>query len=426
MRTKIKKERVGVGKSSSSSDTRHAHLAKVLCLLAAVVIWLYVMNVENPDYEQTIESVPVTIINSEEIEIDNSLTIYSGYDVKINATVQGRKNLVSNITADDIKLMADVSGITEAGKYTLDIKAVIPDGVKLVSMSSDTITVFIDKKESIDVELGYEFTNFILETGSGFSLGEPVISVDTVTVTGPSRYLADISRAVAKISVLERVSSSMTVYCDITLVDSDGDTVTNPYVSKNPSTAKVEIPVYAEKDVPLTVEYKYGYFNDDNVDIKILPETIKVKGDASVITALDSIVIMAINEKKVTKDVDVSTVTLSMPEGVENVDNVQSATVTISQVGTTTRTMALVIDKDDIINSNGVEYELLSDTVNVTFRGKATDLFALSPMNVKVTIDLSSYTSSFTGVVTIPLEINIRSSGVVYEIGEYNVQVKIY
>jgi hypothetical protein len=62
----------------------------------------------------------------------------------------------------------------------------------------------------------------------------------------------------------------------------------------------------------------------------------------------------------------------------------------------------------------------------VTFRGKATDLFALSPMNVKVTIDLSSYTSSFTGVVTIPLEINIRSSGVVYEIGEYNVQVKIY
>ena len=69
MRTKIKKERVGVGKSSSSSDTRHAHLAKVLCLLAAVVIWLYVMNVENPDYEQTIESVPVKIINSEEIEI---------------------------------------------------------------------------------------------------------------------------------------------------------------------------------------------------------------------------------------------------------------------------------------------------------------------------------------------------------------------
>ena len=59
--------------------------------------------------------------------------------------------------------MADVSGITEAGKYTLDIKAVIPDGVKLVSMSSDTITVFIDKKESIDVELGYEFTKFILE-----------------------------------------------------------------------------------------------------------------------------------------------------------------------------------------------------------------------------------------------------------------------
>lgn len=426
MRTTIKKERVDIRTSGSSSDMRHAHLAKFLCILAAVVIWLYVMNVENPDYEQTIESVPVTIINAEEIEINNSLTIYSGYDVTVNVTVQGRKNLVSDITADDIKLTADVSGIKEAGTYALDIKSDIPDGVKLVSMSSDTITVFIDKKESIEVELGYEFTNFILESGSGFSLGEPVISVDTVTVTGPSRYLADISRAVVNISVLERVSSSMTVYCDITLVDSDGDTVTNPYVSKNPSTAKVEIPVYAEKDVPLTVDYKYGYFNDDNVDIKISPETIRVKGDASVITALDSIAIMTINEKKVTNDVDVSTVTLSMPEGVENVDNVQSATVTISQVGMTTRTMSLVINNDEIVNPNGVEYELLSDTVNVTFRGKAPDLYALTPMNVKATINLSSYASTFTGVVTVPLEISIRSSGVVYEIGEYNVQVKIF
>lgn len=135
---------------------------------------------------------------------------------------------------------------------------------------------------------------------------------------------------------------------------------------------------------------------------------------------------MTINEKKVTKDVDVSTVTLSMPEGVENVDNVQSATVTISQVGTSTRTMSLTIDEDDIVNPNGVDYELLSDTVNVTFRGKAPDLYALSPINVKATIDLSSYSSTFTGVVTVPLEISIRSSGIVYEVGEYNVQVNIY
>ena len=243
MRTKIKKERVGVGKSSSSSDTRHAHLAKVLCILAAVVIWLYVMNVENPDYEQTIESVPVTIVNAEEIELDNSLTIYSGYDVKVNVTVQGRKNLVSKITADDIKLTADVSGIKEAGTYTLNIKADIPDGVKLVSMSR-YYTVFIDKKSRFRLTW-IRVYELILESGSVFLWGTGYICRHRHSYR-PIRYLADISRAVVKISVLERVSSSMTVYCDITLVDSDGDTVTNP-ISANPSTAKVEIPVYAEK-----------------------------------------------------------------------------------------------------------------------------------------------------------------------------------
>ncbi|HOQ14738.1 MAG TPA: hypothetical protein PKZ58_06610, partial [Bacillota bacterium] len=61
MRTLVNKKRADY-KTSGSSDLRHAHLAKVLCILAAVVIWLYVMNVENPDYEQTIESVPVTIV----------------------------------------------------------------------------------------------------------------------------------------------------------------------------------------------------------------------------------------------------------------------------------------------------------------------------------------------------------------------------
>ena len=38
-------------------------LPKIVCLFFAVVIWYYVMQVDNPEYKQTISGIKVNLIN---------------------------------------------------------------------------------------------------------------------------------------------------------------------------------------------------------------------------------------------------------------------------------------------------------------------------------------------------------------------------
>lgn len=408
-------------KNKTEARKNHHIAAKLVCLLIALVLWIYVMDSENPDWEETFENVPITLINTDDIEIDNGLTIYSGYSNTINITVRGRKNEISDITAEDFSVTADVKSIKAVGEYTLPVVVSIDKDAAIVSRSVESVTVLVDKKETRTLDVKTKYGELIIE--SEYSLGDPELSVETITVTGPSRYLSDIDYAEATIPDLGRVTSSLTVYANVKLIDKDGGVVTNPFVTTTHSEISVKVPVYAYKEVPLSVNYKYGYFNDENSSVTLSANSVYVKGDAALVNSLDTIVVTTIDEKKVDDDETIS-VKLTMPEGIENLSGVEFVDVTVSNIGTTTRKMMLPIDYLAVENPNGAVYSIDDKFISVILRGSNAELYELPYLSVTPKLDLSLYDESTSGTVTVPVTIEINSENIIYEIGTYSLEVK--
>lgn len=407
-------------KNKRMSRKNHHIAAKLVCLLIALVLWIYVMGAENPDWEETFEDVPISLVNTDDIEIDNGLTIYSGYSSTVDITVRGRKNEISGITADNFTVTADVKSIKEVGEYSLPVTVSLDKDATIVAQSVDSVSVLVDKKETITLDVKTRYSDLIIE--SGYALGEPDVSVDSVTVTGPSRYLSDIDYAEVAIPDLGRVTSSLTVYANVNLIDKDGGVVTNPFVTMTHTEVSVTVPVFAYKEVPLSVQYKYGYFNDENCSVTMSAESVYVKGDAALVNSLDTITVTTIDEKKVDDDETIS-VKLVMPNGVENLSGIEFVDITVSNIGTTTRQMMLPIDYLVVENPNDAVYEIDDNFIPVILRGTDSELYELPYLSVTPKLDLSLYDASTVGTVTVPLTIEINSEYIIYELGEYSIEV---
>ena len=83
-------------KNKEFSGRRPQHIvAKIVCLLLAVVIWLYVMYVDAPIYEEVYEGVSVTV--------HGDATAWQIQDDTISIRVRGTKQELATYSAQNIE-----------------------------------------------------------------------------------------------------------------------------------------------------------------------------------------------------------------------------------------------------------------------------------------------------------------------------------
>lgn len=92
-------------------------------IVAAFVLWLWVSIEKSPVIENTIVSVPVQINLEESIPSQMGLRIFGNTNYTVDVTVSGKKFIVSSLTADDIKVVAQTNYVDSAGNKTLTLKA---------------------------------------------------------------------------------------------------------------------------------------------------------------------------------------------------------------------------------------------------------------------------------------------------------------
>ena len=137
----------------TSGKRKYNIIPKIMCLAAAFVLWLYVMQIDSVDTESTFTGVRVYLENTSEIESRNGLFVYSGDGTLVNVTVTGRKSVINSYTSDDIRVEADLSGVTAAGIYDIKLSARLPNGLTLSGMSADTIPVYVDERDKKTLEV---------------------------------------------------------------------------------------------------------------------------------------------------------------------------------------------------------------------------------------------------------------------------------
>ena len=102
---------------------------KMVALVAAFVLWIFVMNDQNPATESSY-SVPVVILNR---PAETRVT-QSAESVRIR--LRAPRSALAATNADEIKAFVDLAGL-EPGEHPLHVQTVIPPGIEVVSVTPE-------------------------------------------------------------------------------------------------------------------------------------------------------------------------------------------------------------------------------------------------------------------------------------------------
>ena len=296
-------------------------LQRLLCLLIAVFLWAYVMSIDNSDIRAVLADIPVrlegvSVLNS------NDLVILSGANTPVDVEVGGPRSQVNNIQRDYKNMMSVytyVDNITEPGEYQLEYRAEPGvNDVNILRKEPQTIPVVVDRISATSVPVDIQLVG---ELPAGFTLEEYSAAPDAIPVHGPETILRRIKSAKVVYDI-SQVTTSMQTNVTFTLLDENGEEVTNTYLSADMPSTTLDLRLQQQGAIPLTVELKDSpYLKSYMVDVAIEPASVKLTGDPETIDAINSIPLGAVDLEEVLKNGTMDFArALQLPDGVSLVD----------------------------------------------------------------------------------------------------------
>ncbi len=387
---------------------------KIISVLAAIVLWFYVMSAEAPNFKQNFNGVSVDLYGIDKIENTYGLSAILGSDQIIDVELSGKKNIVTSIKSSDVYAYVDISQITNAGRYTLPVQISTPSGVTVASFHPETISVHLDRLTTKEVQVQAVKSSVKLE--KGLSIGDVTFNKEYVSVTGPAEFVDSVSKAQIKLD-LSNMKSSIDNYTDtVVLVDASGNEISNQFTKIVPSSVTASVPLIITKDVALTVDFTHQYFNSDNSEIKIAPATISVSMPVEMSSEISSIPLMSIDETQIISDTLLQS-QIILPKGVTNNSDTLSATVDIKLKNLEKSVFTVEKNKINIQNiPNGYTAEIQTKTVSFAVRGPVGTVSKMNASDFKVSLDLTGHNTE--GTSSVPLTVKAPSNGVYVLSGE--------
>ena len=313
----------------------------------------------------------------------------------------------------------DVGRITEAGRHQLSVSVTTPSGAILKSVSPTSVEIYVDQIATKTVPVQVNIVS--IQYDQSISLGVPTPDVSAVTISGPASVIDAAKYAVVNLE-LGTVTTSVSARGELRLLTEDGAVIDNSFVVLSQSSVGVSIPVYIEREIPITVGTKYGFFNEENATIRVVPGSIMVRADPKLLSGVESLEVATIDEKQITSS-ETQIVTITLPAGVENVSGSTTATISVTHKGTERKNV--VVQDITIRNPNGLSYTLITDSVNIVLRAPSSIAAEITAADIRLSAELNY--SGVTGVVQLPVTVAVadKYKDSVYELGEYKISVMI-
>ncbi|MFA6948192.1 MAG: CdaR family protein, partial [Eubacteriales bacterium] len=168
------------GEYTITGKSKHSNLwLRLLSVLLAFILWVYVMGVESPTFTTTL-AVPISILPD-----DAPLSVISGYSSTVDVTLQGKRAEISKISAGDLEAYIDISGFTVSGRYNVPVSISVPGSLKITEQSFSSVAVYLDNTSTKNVPISVKLVSYMLEDGE-LGVNDIVTNISEVTVTGPS------------------------------------------------------------------------------------------------------------------------------------------------------------------------------------------------------------------------------------------------
>jgi len=284
--------------------------ARILSVLLATMLWLYVITEQNPVVYKDI-TLPVKLIGVETLAAKN-ITILDNASYNVYLKLKGNKNTLDRIDTTTLSAIADIRDQNEKGEFQIPIQiSGIPAGVDVTSMSTKSIKIRFDNVISVTMPVVMNITGNPLQ---GMAAMTPFVNPGEVTITGAESLVNKVKTAVVDLDIS---SSSETIKKNVSVKVRDEEGKAVEGLDIKPKSVDVEIPIEYTKIVVIepdvVVNPAPGYII---TNISTNPKDIHIVGKKEILDNLGSIKTERIELQEAKTFVD-QQVSLVLPEGVE-------------------------------------------------------------------------------------------------------------
>lgn len=330
---------------------------KLIALLSAIVLWMYVMAVVDPEETKVFEDVPVAITNIEDLK-DKDLVIYPEEEITTNVYVTGRLSDIQKISKEDINVYGQINNPIE-GKKEIYLRATQSSRVTYEfknPVATVNLEKMIEKNKKIEVQIEGNSKDKIdtveLENGK-----------DELLISGPRSLVEQVNSIITVLNMDNRIEDYDTTL-NLKPIDKKGNVVEG--VKLEITSIKAKVILLNEKTVPINI--KFTGESDPNVnlkDYKLSQNTVYIKGKKDDIDKIEYINTQPVNLSGITQSTS-EEISLEIPEGITS--DVKYITIKLNTINKITNQFTYTSSEVKMNNSEDIDLSKLKlpETITVT------------------------------------------------------------
>lgn len=327
-------------------------LLKILSVVFAFLLWMFVINTDNPVIKKTFSDVPVDMLNEQVLdELNQTYKIESGDTVSF--TVKGKKDIVDRLTKSDFRATADVSSMSDVHAIPIKVEALRYKSQLDVDTGNATIKVVLEDVKSDQIPVVMEVKG---KPASGYTVSIQTATPNLISISGPKSVVSRIKQIVAVVNV-SGVKKDVTMTQSVKCYDEDGDEVSQERIKLDTNKIKVKIGLSRTKIVPFKVDTKgspgKGYVLGS---IDYQPKHIEITGSKEDLDKVDSIKLVKLDISDSTKSIEktIKASDIKLPDGisfVKSVDKIKNVVIRANIEKKKSRTLTIPTSQIALINN---------------------------------------------------------------------------
>lgn len=398
----------------------------VMSILISFFLWMYVTSTEGIESEKTIRGVKVVFAGEETLRESSGLVVTEQDSTSVDVTLSGTRRVLSKLTNSNLTAVVDLSNVYTDARYSVVYSLSFPAGVSesevtLLRSSVDVINFTVDRLTSKTVEVKGVFSG---TTADGY-IAEKTLQFDplTVKISGPKSAINEVYDAFVVIT-REDVDKTLSYSTTYDLRDAEGNILDNDSILREVEEVNVTLPVLSSREIPLdvTIINGGGATRENNVEIKIEPDSVMLAGDAETMDSITKIILGTIDLSDFAKEFEMD-YTIVLPNDTVNMTGASEAVVRVSVKGLETKSFTIPKDNLSCINAaEGYKADVITESLTITVRAPEDILDKIQANNLWAVADLSEIGAN-PGVFNPSVKIRIDGFPEAGVIGDYAIHV---
>ena len=263
---------------------------KIVSLIVAIFLWLFVTNYQDPETVLTVNNVPVKLLHTEAVKSEGKIYIVlDDSDTIPVVTINAPRSIVDKLEADNVIATADLEDMNP--DYTVPITITTnkySDSISNISGSIRSVSLSVEDEARAIFPIE---TTVAGSAADGYQMGQVAMDQNQVRVTGPKSEVERVKSAgvIVDISDSDRTVSTN---AEIHLYDEDGrDIDIDKNLTLNIDKVMVRVEVLPLKVVPIKIAVSgkpvEGYRMTGETAVE--PGQVMVAGKKSTLEALSAI-----------------------------------------------------------------------------------------------------------------------------------------